>query len=235
MNSILLIDDDPELGEMLSAYLAKEGYTLDTDYSAAEGLDRFRAGKYDLVILDIMLPDTSGFNVLGQIRAESMVPVIMLTGRGEEIDRVVGLEMGADDYVSKPFPLRELLARMRAVLRRYENSGTMTVHTPEAGKTQIVVEDLTIDLAARIATMKGEEVHLTGAEFSILEQLGLRMGAIVEREVLMEKALGKGADIDDYVLNVHMSNLRKKLGGSIRIKTIRGRGYLMVACGETEH
>lgn len=234
MNSILLIDDDPELGEMLSAYLDSEGYTLSTEYSAADGLERFHKDSYDLVILDIMLPDTSGFNVLGQIRAESMVPVIMLTGRGEEIDRVVGLEMGADDYVSKPFPLRELLARMRAVLRRFEYSGA-AMHVSETGKSRIVINNLTIDMGARTAMLDGEEVHLTGAEFSILEQLGEGMGSVVEREALMEKALGKGADIDDYVLNVHMSNLRKKLGNSVRIKTIRGRGYLMVACAETEH
>lgn len=124
MNNILLIDDDPELAELLKTYLDSEGFNLAAAFNGEAGLKRMESTDFDLVILDVMLPDTSGFNVLAKLRATSSVPVIMLTGRGEEIDRVVGLEMGADDYVSKPFQLRELLARIRAVLRRYGVSET---------------------------------------------------------------------------------------------------------------
>jgi two-component system response regulator CpxR len=228
MNRALLIDDDPELAELLSGYLEGEGFALDMAYDGESGLKKARAGEYCLIILDVMLPDTSGFNVLAKIRGDSNIPVIMLTGRGEEIDRVVGLEMGADDYVSKPFPLRELLARMRAVLRRYgaEGSGEGAVQ-PGAGKKDLKIGDILINRGAQQVTLADAPVHLTSTEFGLIEQLALNMGNIVQREELMEKALGRDMDFDDYVLNVHMSNLRKKLGGHASIKTIRGRGYLL--------
>mgnify|MGYP001215726562 CR=1 FL=1 len=227
MTTALLIDDDPELGELLTKYLGAEGIQLHAARSAGEGLKRFQDGVYDLVILDIMLPDTSGFEVLGKLRAESTIPIIMLTGRGEEIDRVVGLEKGADDYIPKPFPLRELLARMRAVLRRFSNAEAVVSGTPGRQRAAVRVGELSLDPGARLATLSGAPLPLTATEFSILDLLSACPGNIVEREALMEKALGKGADFDDYVLNVHMSNLRKKLAGRVSIKTIRGRGYLM--------
>lgn len=227
MINALLIDDDAELGELLSRYLDGEGIAIAAAHSAADGFKRFREAAWDIVILDIMLPDTSGLEVLGRLRAESAVPIIMLTGRGEEVDRVVGLEKGADDYVAKPFPIRELLARMRAVLRR---AGMTATATPGAAtRACIEVGGLLIDPGARVVRLDGAPVHLTSTEFSIVELLGSNLGSIVEREALMEKALGKGADFDDYVLNVHMSNLRRKLAGQVSIKTIRGRGYLMAA------
>lgn len=227
MKDLLLIDDDPELAELLKAYLGGEGLGLDAAVSGSAGLEMARKGDYELVILDVMLPDTSGFNVLTKLRAVSGVPVIMLTGRGEEIDRVVGLEMGADDYVSKPFQLRELLARIRAVLRRY-GSGPEDVPAPAAkAKPGIEIGDVHLNRNARSMTLAGAPVHLTSTEFDILELLALNMGNVVERNELMETALGRGEDFDDYVLNVHMSNLRKKLDRHVSIKTIRGRGYLL--------
>ena len=234
MTTALLIDDDPELGELLSKYLGAEGIALHIARSAEEGFQQFRTGAHDLIILDIMLPDTSGFEVLGRLRAESNIPIIMLTGRGEEVDRVVGLEKGADDYIPKPFPLRELLARMRAVLRRYSNTAAAAAGAQSRQGRVVRIGELSIDPGARLATLGGTPLHLTATEFSILDLLGSNPGNIVEREALMENALGKGEDFDDYVLNVHMSNLRKKLAGRVSIKTIRGSGYLMAVAQSQE-
>jgi two-component system response regulator CpxR len=228
MKDLLLIDDDPELAELLRSYLGGEGIGLDAAVSGSAGLEMARAGDYELVILDVMLPDTSGFNVLTKLRAVSGVPVIMLTGRGEEIDRVIGLEMGADDYVSKPFQLRELLARIHAVLRRYGRGGAEGEEPAMAkAKPAIGIGEVRLNRNARNMTIGGEPVHLTSTEFDILEMLALNMGSVVERTDLMERALGRSEDFDDYVLNVHMSNLRKKLDRHVSIKTIRGRGYLL--------
>ncbi|QJB57228.1 response regulator transcription factor [Pseudodesulfovibrio sp. zrk46] len=228
MTDILLIDDDPELGEMLSSYLEKEGFSMDSTITGDSGLKAAEKKGYELILLDVMLPDMSGFNVLSSLRATSNVPVVMLTGRGEEIDRVVGLEMGADDYIPKPFPLRELLARIRAVLRRYEvgqvEGGVMAAPAP---KKNIEFGTVVINRSARHLTLDEKTVHLTSTEFDLMEQLAMNMGNVVERNDLMERALGRGMDFDDYVLNVHMSNLRKKLGANVSIKTIRGRGYLL--------
>lgn len=227
MDKILLVDDDPELAELLGGYLDKEGFSLDVSYDGESGLEKVRDdSSYSLVILDVMLPDMSGFNVLSRLRADCNLPVIMLTGRGEEIDRVVGLEMGADDYIAKPFPLRELLARMRAVLRRYEFTPTVEAGTAVA-KEDIILGDMVINRGARVVSIADEPVHLTSTEFGLIEILAVNLGSVVEREDLMEQALGRGTDFDDYVLNVHMNNLRKKLGTRVSIKTIRGRGYLL--------
>ena len=230
MRDLLLIDDDPELAELLQSYLGGEGIGLDAAVSGSAGLEMAGDGDYELVILDVMLPDTSGFNVLTKLRAASGVPVIMLTGRGEEIDRVIGLEMGADDYVSKPFQLRELLARIHAVLRRYGRGGSEADETGAVAvkaKPGIAIGEVQVNRNARNMTIGGSLVHLTSTEFDILEMLALNMGSVVDRAALMEKALGRAEDFDDYVLNVHMSNLRKKLDRHVSIKTIRGRGYLM--------
>ena len=233
MADILLIDDDPELAEMLTGYFGSEGFRLDSALNGKLGLKCLEGKGYDLVLLDVMLPDMSGFNVLSALRATSDVPVIMLTGRGEEIDRVVGLEMGADDYISKPFQLRELLARIRAVLRRYEVGGTDSspARIPSP-KKNIEFGGVVINRSARNLTLEKQPVHLTSTEFDLVEQLAMNMGNVVERNDLMENALGRGMDFDDYVLNVHMSNLRKKLGNHVNIKTIRGRGYLLAPTQE---
>ncbi|MDD3311602.1 response regulator transcription factor [Pseudodesulfovibrio sp.] len=228
MNEILLIDDDPELGELLTSYLGGEGFHLDVAHDGERGLKLVEEREYRLVLLDVMLPDMSGFNVLSALRAASLVPVVMLTGRGEEIDRVVGLEMGADDYVAKPFPLRELLARIRAVLRRYSAAAAEDGEAQaRPAKRNIELGEVVINRGARHLSLCGRDVHLTSTEFDLVEQLALNAGSVVERTALMEKALGRGEDFDDYVLNVHMSNLRKKLGDALVIKTIRGRGYLL--------
>lgn len=228
MSQLLLIDDDPELAELLVSYLNGEGHGLDTANSGSSGLEMAEKGGYDLVLLDVMLPDTSGFNILSQLRTESLVPVIMLTGRGEEIDRVVGLEMGADDYVSKPFQLRELLARIRAVLRRYSAAHELEAAAPVTKpRKSIEIGEARLNRNSRNLRLGDNPIHLTSTEFDIIEMLALNVGNVVERNSLMEKALGRGGDFDDYVLNVHMSNIRKKLGGHVSIKTIRGRGYLM--------
>ncbi len=228
MADILLVDDDPELAEMLTSYFQSEGFQLDSVLTGKSGLKMMESKGYELILLDVMLPDMSGFNVLSALRSDSNIPVIMLTGRGEEIDRVVGLEMGADDYISKPFPLRELLARIRAVLRRYDSGhpNASQVKLPSA-KKNIEFGDVVINRSARNITLEKNLVHLTSTEFDLVEQLAMNMGCVVERNDLMENALGRGMEFDDYVLNVHMSNVRKKLGEHISIKTIRGRGYLM--------
>ncbi|MUM76772.1 response regulator [Pseudodesulfovibrio sp. F-1] len=231
MKKVLLIDDDIELAEMLSAYLAGEGFTVDAALDGDSGLRQAMAEPYCLILLDIMLPDTSGFNVLSRLRTECSLPVIMLTGRGEEIDRVVGLEMGADDYVSKPFPLRELLARMRAVLRRWAGGRLDAPGQKTRPMTDIRVGGVVVNRGAQQVTLDDAPVHLTATEFGLIELLALRPGTIVQREELMEKVLGRDADLDDYVLNVHMSNLRRKLGTHASIKTIRGRGYLLATPG----
>jgi len=227
MNNILLIDDDHELAEMVSSYLEGEGFGWEVAFNGEAGLKKLKENEFQLVLLDVMLPDMSGFNILSSLRQYSSVPVVMLTGRGEEIDRVVGLEMGADDYISKPFALRELLARIRAVLRRYAvvpNDGATQV---TSAKKDIGFGDVLLNRSARMLMLDENPVHLTSTEFDLVEQLALNIGSVVERNDLMEKALGRGEDFDDYVLNVHMSNLRKKLGDHVSIKTIRGRGYLL--------
>ncbi|WP_027721680.1 response regulator transcription factor [Maridesulfovibrio zosterae] len=233
MNKILLIDDDPEMGELLSTYLDGEGYTLHHACTAKDGLKVIEHGDFELVLLDIVLPDISGLNVLGKIRQDSTIPVIMLTGKGDEVDRVVGLEMGADDYICKPFPLRELLARMRASLRRCSMSKSSIIHTPSS-KGKLKVGGIEVNLDSQSIIVQGLETHFTAAEFSIIEHLAVNCGKLVERDELMEIALGRTVDFDDYVLNVHMSNLRRKIGDSVAIKTIRGRGYMMTARNKTE-
>lgn len=228
MSQLLLIDDDPELAEMLISYFEGEGFHLDTATTGSSGLEKAGKAAYEMIILDVMLPDMSGFNVLSRLRNESSVPVIMLTGRGEEIDRVVGLEMGADDYVAKPFQLRELLARIRAVLRRYATVGEASEPMQAARpKKNIEIGEVRLNRNARNLLLGETPIHLTSTEFDIIEMLALNMGNVVERNRLMERALGRGEEFDDYVLNVHMSNIRKKMGGHISIKTIRGRGYLL--------
>ncbi len=225
---VLIVDDDAKLRDLLTQYLEGYGYVVSTLPSGEGIIDEVKNSSPSIVILDIMMPGKDGLEVLRELRPHSNVPVIMLTGRGEEIDRVVGLEMGADDYIAKPFPLRELLARIRAVLRRYDSgrSSGSPVKIPSP-KKNIEFGDVVINRSARNMTLEKAPVHLTSTEFDLVEQLAMSMGSVVERNDLMENALGRGMDFDDYVLNVHMSNLRKKLGQHVSIKTIRGRGYLM--------
>jgi two-component system response regulator CpxR len=227
--NVLIVDDDVELCELLTEYLSQEGYAVDCIHTGVGALERLTAATPDLVVLDVMLPGLNGFEVLRQIRDRSQVPVIMLTARGEEVDRVVGLELGADDYLPKPFSPRELTARMRAVLRRVQHAGAAR----ESGRAEaLIVGDLNLDLGARTVTVHGDEVRLTGIEFGLLEGLVRNAGTIVDRGDLSREVLGRRASTFDRSLDVHLSNLRKKLGpladGSERIKTVRGVGYIYV-------
>ncbi len=229
MANVLIVDDDVELCELVTEYLTQEGYAVDCIYTGTGALERLTAHAPDLVVLDVMLPGLNGFEVLRQIRDRSQVPVIMLTARGEEVDRVVGLELGADDYLPKPFSPRELTARMRAVLRRVQRTGA----AHESGRAEaLIVGDLNLDLGARAVTVHGDEVRLTGIEFGLLERLVRNAGTIVDRGDLSREVLGRRASTFDRSLDVHLSNLRKKLGpladGSERIKTVRGVGYIYV-------
>ena len=225
--AILIIDDDTELCELVTEYLEDEGLDVDSVHDGVAGFERCHADEPDLVILDVMLPALGGFAVLAKIRETSKVPVIMLTARGEEVDRIVGLEMGADDYLPKPFNPRELVARIRAILRR-------TAGTEEPGDESavIMVEDLEMDIGSRQVSCASGEVDLTGAEFAVLETLVRAAGTVVSRDELSRRALDRRASAFDRSLDVHLSNLRRKLGplpgGGDRIKTVRGVGYLYV-------
>ncbi len=225
--AILIIDDDTELCELVTEYLEDEGIDVQSVHDGVSGVERCHAKEPDLVILDVMLPGLGGFAVLSKIRETSKVPVIMLTARGEEVDRIVGLEMGADDYLPKPFNPRELVARIRAILRR--TSGTVEDGDESA---VILVDDLEMDIGSRRVSCSLGEVDLTGAEFAVLETLVRAAGTVVSRDELSRRALGRRASAFDRSLDVHLSNLRKKLGplpgGGERIKTIRGVGYLYV-------
>jgi two-component system response regulator CpxR len=224
--AVLIIDDDAELCELVGEFLESEGFEVESVYDGVTGVERCAQREPELVILDVMLPGLGGFEVLKRIRERSRVPVIMLTARGEEVDRIIGLEMGADDYLPKPFNPRELAARIRAILRR-------TSAAAATGETHVLAAgDLTMDLGAHGVRSAGAEVELTGAEFAVLETLVRAAGTVVTRDDLSRRALGRRASAFDRSLDVHLSNLRRKLGplpgGGERIKTIRGVGYLYV-------
>ena len=220
--AILIIDDDAELCELVGEYLESEGFEVESVHDGITGVERCLDSDPELVILDVMLPGLGGFEVLKRIRERSRVPVIMLTARGEEVDRIVGLEMGADDYIPKPFNPRELAARIRAILRRASAAA-------ETGEPEVLeAGDLAMDLGAHEVRTADAEVELTGAEFAVLETLVRCAGTVVSRDDLSRQALGRRASAFDRSLDVHLSNLRRKLGplpgGGERIKTIRGVG-----------
>lgn len=226
MEDILLIDDDIELCEMLSEYLARYGLRVVAVHRGDTGLETARSRSWPMILLDVMLPGIDGFEVLKQIRTFSSDSVLLLTARGEDIDRIVGLEMGADDYLAKPFNARELLARIRAIRRR----GVIPIAV--SGSAALVVEDLVLDPAARTVTQDREPVELTDVEFTLLEMLMKSPGKVVEREGLAEEVLGRKFNPFDRSLDMHVSRLRKKLassvGGDERVKTVRGTGYQLV-------
>lgn len=223
MNHILLIDDDTELCELLSEYLHGENFTLSAVHDGQQGAD-LAMTDYDLVILDVMLPSLNGLEVLKQIRLNSQIPILMLTARGDDIDRIVGLELGADDYLAKPFNPRELLARIRAIQRRTEINPTAPANN------QITVGDITLSPAARQCYLNQEVIKLTSVEFSLLEALLVNAGQVITREDLVIQVLGRELSPYDRSIDVHISNLRKKLGhhsdNTERIKTVRSIGYL---------
>ena len=215
---ILLIDDDTELTALLGEYFAREAFGVDFAHDGRSGLDKALAGGFDLVVLDVMLPGIDGFEVLRRLRAQSRLPVVMLTARGEDIDRILGLELGADDYLPKPFNPRELTARIRAVLRRIE---------PRPDSERIEVNGVTLDPGTREVTCNGKAVELTTIEFDILEQLMRAAGRVLSRDQLMEALYNRKATPFDRAMDMHISHLRKKLecGDRPLIKTVRGVGY----------
>jgi DNA-binding response OmpR family regulator len=232
---VLLVDDDHELARLLRDYLGPHGVSVDHVEEGSGALQRLAstADPYDIVLLDVMLPGIDGFEVCRLIRTKHDVPIVMLTARGEDTDRVVGLEIGADDYVPKPFNPRELLARMRAVLRR-AHPAPLAPEPPEAlGAIQL--GDLMVDAPAHKATLGGRELQLTSFEFRVLVVLARRAGEPVTREELASAVLPRGGRYDpsvDRSLDVHVSHLRQKMGDGAReprrIRTVRGIGYVLV-------
>jgi two-component system response regulator CpxR len=225
MDKILIIDDDEELCELVSEFLGVEGFYIESVNDGEAGLERARSGAYDIVILDVMLPKMNGFDVLREIRKESKLPVIMLTARGDDMERIVGLEIGADDYLPKPFNPRELAARLRAILRRaaaHEVDGEVI--------DKLDVDGIHMSSSSRAATLDGVDLNLTSVEFELLYVLIREAGKIVKKEDLSESVLERKLSPYDRSLDMHISNLRKKLGaradGSDRIKTIRSVGYI---------
>jgi two-component system response regulator CpxR len=226
MDRVLVIDDDIELCELVAEYLKQEGFEVEAVHDGAQGIEQALSGDYALVVLDVMLPGVNGFDVLRRVRAKSRTPVLMLTARGEEVDRIVGLEIGADDYLSKPFNPRELVARIRAILRRTKSAPPET-----PGKLEVLsVGDIELDKGARVVRRAGKPVELTAVEFDLLEILLRSAGHVVTREELFKSVLGREFTPFDRSIDMHVSNLRKKLGhrinGTERIKTIRAVGYI---------
>jgi two-component system response regulator CpxR len=224
MSKVLIIDDDEELCELVSEYLGVEGFETAVVNDGASGLDAARSGKYDMAILDVMLPKMNGFEVLKNLRTDSSLPVLMLTARGDDMERIVGLETGADDYLPKPFNPRELVARLRAIMRRANGDNS------EKGSDRVVVDDIELSDASRSAKLDGEEVILTSVEFDLLKHLLLEAGKVIKKEDLSLRVLDRELSPFDRSLDMHISNLRKKLGlredGSERIKTVRSVGYI---------
>ena len=224
MDKILIIDDDEELCELVSEFLTSEGFEIESANDGETGLKMALSGDFDIAILDVMLPKMNGFDVLRSLRAKSAIPVIMLTARGDDMERIVGLEIGADDYLGKPFNPRELAARLRAILRR--SSGSVEAELTE----KLDVDGIQISGSSRMATSDGVDLGLTSVEFDLLYALLKDAGKIVKKEDLSENVLERKLSPYDRSLDMHISNLRKKLGpradGSDRIKTIRSVGYI---------
>ena len=225
MNKVLIIDDDEELCDLVSEYLTVEGFEITAVHDGDTGLSRALSGKFDLAILDVMLPKLNGFDVLRNLREKSGMPVLMLTARGDDVERIVGLEIGADDYLPKPFNPRELVARLRAILRRASNDAD-----DHSSVEKIAVDDLELSASARSVKRDGDELPVTSVEFDLLSALLRDAGKVVKKEDLSENVLERRLSPYDRSLDMHISNLRKKLGlrsdGSERIKTVRSVGYI---------
>ena len=232
MISVLLIDDDSELTKLLQEYLEEEQFHLDAAHDGVSGLEKALNNQYAVVVLDVMLPGMNGLDVLKQLRQKSTVPVLMLTARGSELDRILGLELGADDYLAKPFNPRELVARLRAILRRTGPGASSTA----IGGQPIRLADVELHPESRSVTAGGKPVTLTGAEFDLLHTFLRNPGKIISREDLTQAALGRPMSPMDRSIDVHVSNLRRKLGAydgnHERIKAIRGSGYVYLLPGE---
>ncbi|WP_024604561.1 MULTISPECIES: response regulator [unclassified Pseudoalteromonas] len=224
---LLMIDDDTGLCELLSEYLTAQGFEIQSVHDGEQGLKLAQANDYALILLDVMLPTLDGFEVLKQLRQTKLTPVIMLTAKGEDFDRIFGLELGADDYIPKPFNHRELLARVKAITRRIEHINSLNVATT----SKLLVNGITVNLAAREASIDGSTLTLTGTEYEILTLLCKNAGEVVSKEQISEEVLGRRLASFDRSIDMHVSNIRKKIGEHIpgeRIKTMRGTGYVFI-------
>jgi DNA-binding response OmpR family regulator len=228
MNRVLIVDDDRDFVGLVREYLQPEGFSVDAAYDYASGLKAAGAGDHELLVLDVMLPGGSGFDLLRNLRKTSTLPVLLLTGRGEAVDRIVGLEIGADDYLPKPCDPRELVARIRAILRRTQAAGS-----PGNGDW-IRVGAVALSPGLRVVKCGDRELDITSIEFNVLEHLLKNRGTVISREQLAEAALGRKLGLLDRSIDVHVSRLRRKLGecspeNEELIKAIRGSGYLYAA------
>ena len=230
--SILMIDDDVKLCRLVKDYLAPFGFSLTTVYTGTEGLEKVKNDIFDAVILDVMLPGIDGFAVLKQIRQISNVPVLMLTALGDEADRIVGLEIGADDYLPKTFSNREMLARLRAVTRRSQIAADQFKYESE----ETTVGDVRVNSSTREAFLDGKSLSLTALEFDLLLCLTRSAGKVLTRDTLLDEIAGRNYDVFDRSIDVHISSLRRKLGDDSKnprfIKTVRSVGYMLVPQAE---
>jgi len=223
---VLLVDDDRELCQMLTEYLEAEHFDVKSVHDGGDALAELKISEFQLLILDVMLPSVGGFDVLRKLGASYNTPILMLTARGDDVDRIVGLELGADDYLSKPFNPRELVARMRAILRRASNrSGRLSA--PD----ELIVGRIVLNTGTHQVKVADAPVQLTGAEFRVLELLMRSAGQVISREAMTEQALGRKLVPYDRSIDTHISNLRRKLdlevGKNPEIKNVRGSGYTL--------
>ena len=234
---ILVVDDDQELCELLIEYLRRESFDVECAHDGASGLARAVNGGFDVMILDVMLPELSGFDLLRQLRRSSAVPVLMLTARGEDVDRIVGLELGADDYLPKPFNPRELVARIHAILRRTQPGASPGEDLP-GGAPSIRLHELAVHPARREASYGGRPIALTTVEFDVLHQLAAAAGRIVSRDDISKVALGRPYTAYDRSVDMHVMNLRRKIqplaGDLVQIKTVRSAGYMLIVSASPE-
>lgn len=241
MSKILLVDDDEGLVELLAQVMELEGFTIDIANNGQEALEKLDS-SHDLILLDVMMPVLNGIETLKRIRQKFETPVLMLTARGDEIDRVIGLELGADDYLPKPFSDRELVARMKAILRRSHNktdAETVEQSVPSDEHKPLEFQGITLYPGRQQAVYHGKDLDLTGTEFLLLQMLIRNPGQILSRDLLSMEVLGKRLSPFDRAIDMHMSNLRKKLpvrdDSSPWFKTLRGRGYLLMVANETDY
>ncbi len=231
MNRLLIVDDDHGLVNLLKRFLEGEGFRADAAYDHVTGLQAALSGEHEMIILDVMLPGGSGFELLKALRQQSAVPVLLLTARGEAVDRILGLEIGADDYLAKPFDPRELVARVRAVLRR-TREGVPSARSDHSDDV-LRAGDISIHMGTRTVVCAGTAIDLTSVEFNVLELLLRHAGTVVTREQIAEVALGRPLNAFDRSVDVHVSRLRKKLGSCLGteelIRPIRGMGYFLSA------
>jgi DNA-binding response OmpR family regulator len=222
---VLLVDDDRELCQMLTEYLVTEHFDVKSVHDGGDALEALQVENFEILILDVMLPTVGGFDVLRKLGAAYSTPILMLTARGDDVDRIVGLELGADDYLSKPFNPRELVARIRAILRRANNHGKAAV------ADELVVGPITLHTGTHQVHVEGKPAPLTGAEFRVLEILMRSAGQVISRESMTEQALGRKLVAYDRSIDTHISNLRRKLdleaGKNPEIKNVRGSGYTL--------